>query len=314
MTDALNEKVIVVQGPTASGKSSLAEALAQRLSGEIISADSMQVYRGMDIGTAKVPESERSVPYHCIDIRKPGEEYSAALFQQDARAAIEQIKARGNVAIICGGTGLYVQAAVDDMDFAAGELESPARKKYEEMLDGMGALRLHEHLASLDPESAALIHPNNSRRVVRALEMLEVGESYAQRKNAFSSVPPLLPSVRLALAVDRDILYERINARVDAMVEEGLIEEVRCLLERGFRDALTAAQAIGYKEIVSYLDGNCTLEEALEQVKQSSRRYAKRQMTWLRRDEANVWLDASDGITDTLVSQSIEIIERDRTA
>lgn len=309
MTQEPASKVVCIQGPTASGKSTLADLVAQRMPGEIVSADSMQVYRGMDIGTAKVPVAERTVAYHCIDIRDPGEEYSAALFQRDAREAFDDIRGRGGVPVLCGGTGLYVQAALDDMSFPAGELASPARVKYERMLDEEGPDRLFAYLASVDSESAELIHPNNVRRVIRALEMWEEGESYAQRKRAFSTMPPCIPSVRIALSVDREMLYDRINARVDEMVAQGLVEEVQALLDRGYRDALTAAQAIGYKEVVAHLDGDVSLETAIEQIKQASRRYAKRQMTWLRRDDDIVWLDANDGIADTLVDRTLEIIE-----
>lgn len=184
------DKVVCVQGATASGKSELAERVAAILGGEIISADSMQIYRGMDIGTAKVPASERAVAYHCIDILDPGEPYSAALFQHDARAAIEDIRLRGRLPIICGGTGFYVRAALDDMDFAPGDTENPVRLKYMHMLEELGSDGLHELLGQRDPESAALIHPHNVRRVIRAFEMLEEGESYAERKRAFATLPP----------------------------------------------------------------------------------------------------------------------------
>lgn len=302
-------KLVCIQGPTASGKSSLAEAVAHELGGEIVSADSMQIYRGMDIGTAKVPPGLRCVRYHCIDIREPGEEYSAALFQRDARAAIDDIRGRDCFPIVCGGTGLYVQAALDDMNFASGELKGESRLKYEKMLCERGKEALHRELRSVDPESARLIHPNNVRRIVRALEMHEEGESYAARKEAFSQIPEFLPSVRIALRVDRDALYDRIDRRVDEMVDAGLVDEVSGLIDRGFRDALTAAQAIGYKEIVCFLDGDLTLDEATDQIKQASRRYAKRQMSWLRRDDRNIWLDANEADADKLIDQALDLIE-----
>lgn len=304
------QKVICVQGPTASGKSSLAEAIAWRVSGEIISADSMQIYKGMDIGTAKVMPNERSVPYHCIDICEPGQDYSAALFQHDARCAIADIKQRGKIPIICGGTGFYVRAVIDDMDFAQGDQQSPLRKELEALYEKIGVDALYELLKQKDQESADLIHPNDVRKVIRALEMHEEGESYAARKQAFSTIPARIPSVKLALEVDRDTLYERINIRVDEMINSGLVEEVQLLLNQGFRSALTAAQAIGYKEIVTFIDNQISLDEAVSQIKQASRRYAKRQMTWLRADQEIIWLDANSGITDTLISKALDEIER----
>lgn len=303
------DKVVCIQGATASGKSELSERIATILGGEIISADSMQIYRGMDIGTAKVPTSERAVAYHCIDILDPGEPYSAALFQHDARAAIEDIRLRRRLPIICGGTGFYVRAALDDMDFAPGDAENPVRLKYMHMLEELGSDGLHELLGQRDPESAALIHPHNVRRVIRAFEMLEEGESYAERKRAFATLPACIPSIKLALDVERQTLYERIDKRVDVMIESGLVDEVRHLLDEGFRDGLTAPQAIGYKEIVAYLEDDITLDEAIAQVKQATRRYAKRQLSWLRRDSEIIWLHADEGITDTLVQRTIDEIE-----
>lgn len=270
----------------------------------------MQIYRGMDIGTAKVPIGEHTVPYHCIDIVDPGAPYSAALFQNDARAAIADIQSRGKHALLCGGTGFYVRAALDAMDFAPGEQDSEIRSKYARYVDEHGALMLHEHLASVDPQSAALIHPHNVKRVIRALEMHEEGESYAQRKDAFKSIPPFLPRVKLALDVDRALLYERIDGRVDEMMDDGLLDEVISLLDSGFRDGLTAPQAIGYKELVAFLDGDMTQEEAVESIKQATRRYAKRQLSWLRSDPEIIWLQADEGITDTLVQNAMSEIER----
>ncbi len=304
------DTVVSIEGPTASGKSSLAEEIAKRVDGEIVSADSMQIYRGMDIGTAKLPPEQRCVPYHCIDIIDPGDEYSAALFQRDAREAILDIQSRDRTAILCGGTGLYVRATLDDMDFAPGEYSSEARRKYSKLLEELGAAELHRRLADVDPESAALIHPNNTRRVIRAFEMLEEGESYAKRKKAFKSVPPFMPRIKFALDLNREHLYKRIDNRVDSMVNNGLINEVKILIEHGFRKGITSPQAIGYKEIVSYLDGDCSLDEAVSSIKQSSRRYAKRQLTWLRSDSEIIWLHADDGITDKLISTVMDSIEK----
>lgn len=296
--------LICIQGPTASGKSELAELVAQALSGEIISADSMQVYRGMDIGTAKVPPEMRHVRYHCLDLVNPGEPYSAALFQRDARCVIDSLVAAETPAILCGGTGFYVKAVLDEMDFAPGaQRENAVREKYQAYLDEHGAEALYALLQRADPQSAAAIHPHNAKRVIRALEMHEAGESYAERKAAFKHVAPHYPSVRFALSVERAVLYRRIDRRVDGMFAAGLVDEVRGLLAHGFRAGLTAPQAIGYKEVVSALDGTCSLDEASAQIKQATRRYAKRQLSWLRSDRGLIWLDATHASAKELCAQ-----------
>lgn len=301
--------VIAVMGCTASGKSALADELAVRLGGEVISADSMQVYRGMDIGTAKTPVSERKVPYHCIDICDPGQPYSAALFQHDSRAAIEDIRSRGKVPIICGGTFFYVRACLNQMDFAAGEQEdNPVRDRYNALAARLGAQGIWDYLHERDPQSAEVIHPNNTVRVVRALEMFEEGDSYARRKAAFKGVAEAIPSIKIGLARDTQLLYERINKRVDDMVAAGLVAEVESLLAQGFREGLTAQAAIGYKEIVAALDGLCTMDEAIEQIKMSTRRYSKRQRTWLRGEAGLNWIEADGKALDELVAEALRLI------
>lgn len=287
--------VLAVVGPTAVGKSELAEALALRIGGEIVSADSMQVYRGMDIGTAKAAPSSRRVPYHLVDVLEPGQPYSAALFQRDARAAIDAILARGTVPVIVGGTGLYMRAALDVMDFPSGDVGSPARESYERLAAELGARGLHDRLAALDPEAAALIHRNNTRRVIRALEMLEHdGVSYAAQAARFSERRGYYRSVLVGLTCERSHLYARIDARVDAMIAAGLLDEVRSLLDRGYRTALTASQAIGYKELVPVIEDGVPLDTAVEQIKRASRRYGKRQLTWFTADPRVIWLDVTD--------------------
>lgn len=303
-------KVICVLGPTASGKSDLAERLALARDGEIVSADSMQVYRGMDIGTAKVSRAARRVSYHCVDIVDPGEPYSAALFQRDARAAISDIQFRGKAPILCGGTGFYVRAALDDLDFApGGQVNNQTREHYTRLARELGNEGLHALLARRDPESAALVHPNDVKRVVRAFEMLEAGESYAHRKRAFREVPELIPSVKIGLRMDRDLLYERIDERVDVMFSSGLVEEVMGLLEQGLREALTAREAIGYKEVVAALEGTCTMREAREDIKKATRHYAKRQITWLRSDGNIHWLDVGASTLDEITDEALRIVD-----
>lgn len=301
--------VIAIVGPTAVGKTAVGEVVARSLHGEIVSADSMQVYRGMDIGTAKAPATERTVPYHCLDLVYPGTPYSAALFQLDARTAIDNIIARSRTPVLVGGTGLYVRAALDDMRFPSGESEAPARQRYEKLADDMGPEALHGLLADRDPDSAALIHPNNVRRVVRALEMADEGVSYADQAAGLSRRSAIYPAVFVGLTMERDTLYARVNDRVDAMIERGLLGEVQRLLAEGHEDALTATQAIGYKELVSVIKEGTGLAEAILAIKQATRRYAKRQLTWFRADPRIKWLNVTDLSSQEAATQALQLIE-----
>ncbi len=298
--------VVAILGPTASGKSDLAQLVALKLGGEVVSADSMQVYRGMDIGTAKLQPSEMSVPHHLIDILEPGQPFSAQLFQRLSRNCFADISARGKVPVLCGGTGLYVQSALEDMRFPKGEqLDNPVRAKYEALAKEHGSDYVWDMLHRIDPASADLIHPNNVRRVIRAIEMHEQGISYANQVEGMKCLPEVVPSVRFGLIRDPALLAKRIEQRVDLMFEKGLVDEVERLLDSGLRDALTAPQAIGYKEVVSALDGEITMDEAVEQIKIATRRYAKRQRSWLRRDSRLIPIDADaveqDAIVETIV-------------
>lgn len=285
--------VVAILGPTASGKSDLAQHVALRIDGEVVSADSMQVYRGMDIGTAKIPQANMLVPHHLIDILDPGEIFSAQLFQSLSRSCFSDIQNRGRVPILCGGTGLYVQSALEDMRFPKGDQQhNPVRTKYEMIAAEHGNQAVWDRLNEVDPSSAALLHPNNVRRVIRALEMYEQGVSYATQVQGMKELSEVVPSIRFALKRDPAYLADRINKRVENMFEMGLVKEVQLLLDDGWRAALTAPQAIGYKEVVSALDGNISMNEAMELIKTATRRYAKRQRTWLRRDSRLIWLDA----------------------
>lgn len=302
------DKVIAVVGPTASGKSSLAIKLAQRLNGEIVSADSMQVYRGMDIGSAKTPENERIVEHWGLDLLEPGEPFSAALFQEYARSAFKDIFNRGKTPILCGGTGFYVRAAIDDYDFPKGDqIGNDVRDKWMNFADKYGAEALWNALAKIDPNSAQLIAVNDIKRIVRAFELLGDGKTYAQQKEALSSIPELIPSIWIGLEVDPQLLKTRINTRVDKMIELGLVAEVESLLDSGFREAITASQAIGYKEIVAALDGKCSMDDAIEQIKTSTRRYAKRQRTWFRKEKRIHWIDANNPDSD-FVEAALKVI------
>lgn len=302
--------VTVIAGPTASGKSSLAIELAKRIDGSIISADSMQIYKGMDIGTAKVDEKDRVVPHYGLDLVDPGTSYSAALFQEYARDAIKKIESAGREAILCGGTGFYIRAVIDDYDFPKGEQDAnPFREYYQELLNEIGNVELWKILQNKDPESAALIHPNNSKRVIRALEMLEDGKNYSVQVNNLKNIEQVIPANFIYIDVDKDILNKRINERVDEMRDAGLVDEVEGLLDKGLRSALTSSQAIGYKEIVSALDGEITFDEAFEQIKTATRRYAKRQRSWFRADSRYHKIDGDDGDLQRMLADTLEIID-----
>ena len=294
--------VIAIVGPTASGKSGLAQRVALELAGEVVSADSMQIYRGMNIGTAKVELHEMLVVHHMIDILDPGEPFSAQQFQLKAREVIRSLMAQGTVPVLCGGTGLYVQSVLEDMRFPKGELNSQARITYEKLAEEKGSDFLWHLLQERDSASAEVIHPHNTKRVIRALEMVDEGVSYAEQSKNLKHLPEVFSSLRFGLAVDPEILRQRIDERVDKMLEMGLLDEVTSLLRCGFKNALTAKEAIGYKELVAYLDGTCTYEAAVEQIKQATRRYAKRQRSWLRRDERIIWVDANTASQDDMAN------------
>lgn len=282
-------KVIAIVGPTAVGKTSLSIELAKQFNGEIISGDSMQVYRGLDIGTAKVTAEEmEGIPHHLIDVRDVDESYSAADFQKAARKAIQEISDRGKLPIIVGGTGLYIQSLLWDYKLGnEGELEDDSlRAKYEAFAEENGNLALWEKLQLTDPLAAEKIHCNNRKKMIRALEVFELtGHSILEPKE---QPKELYDSFLIGLNTDRSILYQRINQRVDLMVEQGLLEEAKNLAKN---PTVQAAQGIGYKEFFPYLSGGSSLEAALEEVKLHSRRYAKRQLTWFRNRMSVRWYD-----------------------
>ncbi len=270
----------------------------------------MQVYRGMDIGTAKTPLEQRSVPYHVIDMLDPGQSYSAALYQHDARAAIDALISRDVPAVLVGGTGLYVRAALDDMEFAAGDTRNPIREELEHRAAAEGPQALYSELRRLDPASSELVHPNNTRRVIRALEMHAEGISYARQASGFSDrVFHYSGTVLIGLLVDRAELYRRIDHRVDAMIAQGLLGEVAHLLELGFTDALTAKQAIGYKELVPVVRDGANLDAAVDAIKRASRRYAKRQSTWFRADPRIRWIDVTESSPPDAAHAVLDLVE-----
>ncbi len=283
--------VVAIVGPTASGKSEIADAVASEFGSCVVSADAMQVYRGMDIGTAKVPVGKRSRPLLLVDVAEVGEAYSAALYQRDARAAIDRELAEGRTPVLCGGTGLYVRAALDEMDFPEGEAESPARRLWEERARELGDEGIWRELERRDPESAALIHPHNVRRTIRALEMGERGVSYAKQVRGLHT-PRVHYEARIwGLARGREALYRSIDSRVDDMLAHGFVDEVRALADKGLASAPTASQAIGYAEMLAYCAGTMGYDDAVAKMKRRSRNYAKRQLTWFRRDPRIMWID-----------------------
>lgn len=283
--------VVVVCGPTASGKTGLGIELAGAIGGEIISADSMQVYRRLDIGTAKPDKAEMSgIPHHMLDVAEPWESYSVARYCDEAKAVIEDVVSRGKLPIIVGGTGLYIDNLIANTDFSSPEGDEKLRAELRALADERGVDYVHGILRELDPSEAEKIHPNNLKRVIRAVELIKLTGESRKSLNEKSRRPSPFSAVRFAVDYPRDILYERINHRVDIMLERGLIEEVRRELLPVRNRASTAVQAIGYKEILEYLDGKLTLSMAVEAIKQNSRRYAKRQLTWFRRNNEINWL------------------------
>ncbi|MBQ3063752.1 MAG: tRNA (adenosine(37)-N6)-dimethylallyltransferase MiaA [Clostridia bacterium] len=276
-------KIIAVVGPTASGKSALAEALALRLDGEIVSCDSMQIYRDMDIGTAKPTVADRArVPYHLLDVAEPEADFSAVDYQVAAETAVQEILARGRLPIFCGGTGLYLDAFLRGMPESPGG-DAALRERLAAEAEAYGAQHLHDRLAAVDSDAAAAIPAGNLRRVIRALEMYELtGVTKTEWDRRSREQPMRYDATVIYLTyTDRELLYRRIEERVDAMLAEGLLAETEMLAARGvFQISHTAAAAIGYKELLPYLAGDCTLSEATESLKQATRRYAKRQITW----------------------------------
>lgn len=283
--------VIAIVGPTASGKTALSIELAKVLNGEIINGDSMQVYKRLDIGTAKItPEEMQNIPHHLLDIKEPTESFSVAEYQAIVRAKIDEIQAKGKLPIIVGGTGLYIQSVLYDYQFTEDRVNEEIRKAYYDELERVGPEKMHEKLKELDPESAKVIHPNNTRRVIRAIEIAEHSSTQKSAETHNQGTKPMYRHFIVGLEINRELLYERINKRVDEMVEKGLLEEARWLWTKPIR-GVQSMQAIGYKELFQYFDGDTTLDDAITELKQNSRRYAKRQFTYFRNKMNIYWVD-----------------------
>lgn len=300
-------EVMAIVGPTASGKTALGIELAKAFNGEIINGDSMQIYRDMSIGTAKVkPEEMAGVTHHLLDIKDPEEPFSVAEYQKLVRDKISEIKQKGKLPIIVGGTGLYIQAVLFDYRFSESQVDENLRNELYTELEEFGPLHMHEKLMQLDPETD--IHPNNTRRVVRALEIILGSEQKVDRSLALE---PMYNELIVGIDIPRALLYERIDRRVDAMMEEGLIREVEALRERGIRD-VQSIQAIGYKEIYAYLDGKLEFDRAIELLKKNSRNYAKRQLTYFRNKLPVFWIDGRGNLRDNIENIRQIMQENDR--
>lgn len=300
-------RVLAIVGPTAAGKSAVALEVAMRAGGEIVSADSMQVYRGLDIGTAKPSAAELAlVPHHLIDLADPRHDFSVAVYQRLAREAVEDISRRGLLPVVVGGSGLYVRALLHPYDFAAPGANPAVRAALEQRAAAEGPESLHAELLRADPAAAARIHPRDTRRLVRALEVWRVtGRPISASWQGEGFV---YDALLVGLRVSPAELYARIEKRVEAMLEAGLLDEVRRLTGEGYSGALVAGQALGYKEIVAYLEGQVTLSEAVDRVKTATRRYAKRQMTWFRREPGVVWVDATSRETRALADDILALM------
>lgn len=306
----MKRPLIILTGPTAVGKTELSIKLASEINGEIISADSMQVYRYMDIGSAKIkPEEMQGIPHHMIDILDPTEDYNVVCFQKKVKECLEEIYQRNHVPILVGGTGFYIQSVLYDIDFTANEENSVIREELERILQEKGAEYLHGLLREVDAKSAEMIHANNSKRVIRALEFYRLtGTRISEHNQKEREKESAYQSCYFVLNDDRQKLYDRIDKRVDSMIQEGLVEEVKGLVKMGCKRESTGMQGLGYKEIIAYLEGEISLEEAIYLIKRDTRHFAKRQLTWFRREKNVIWINKDKFAyhTDTMLKYMLD--------
>ena len=293
MIESTKKPLIILTGPTAVGKTNLSIKLAKMVNGEIISADSMQVYKGMDVGSAKIMQEEmQGVPHHLIDILEPAEEFNVVVFQKKCKEAMKDIYQRGRIPILAGGTGFYIQAVLKDVDFTENEDNNEYRAQLENLGKERGAGHLHNMLKEVDPASAEAIHANNMKRVIRALEFYHfTGKKISEHNEQEAEKEPAYNFCYFVLNDDRDKLYERIEQRVDIMLRNGLVEEVKKLLAKGCTRDMVAMQGLGYKEIIDYLEDRITLDEAIYILKRDTRHFAKRQITWFKREKDVIWMN-----------------------
>ena len=312
MAEAMKRSMIVLSGPTAVGKTKLSIALAKAVGGEIVSADSVQVYRHMDIGSAKITKEEMNgVPHHMIDILEPWEEFSVAVFQERCKECLSGIYERGHVPIVTGGTGFYVQALLRDVDFS--DFRPEYRASLEALAEEKGTAYLHKMLAEVDPASGLAIHPNNGKRIIRALEYFYLtGEPISAHNRREREKPSAYASCYFVLNDLRERIYERIDRRVEEMLAGGLVAEVEGLRQMGCHRGMVSMQGLGYKEILAYLEGEISLEEAVEILKRDTRHFAKRQLTWFRREQEVVWINKNefDGDEDRILEFMLAELDR----
>ncbi len=306
--------LVILTGPTAAGKTSLSIALAKKIDGEIISADSMQVYKEMNIGTAKITVDEmEGVPHHLVDIMTPDEAFNVVEFQRRAKDAMKDIISRGKIPIIVGGTGFYIQALLYDIDFSRHEEEEEYRKELYELSETKGKEFLHGLLKEVDPEYAESVHYNNVKKVIRALEYhKETGKKMSAHNEEQQKKESPYNFAYFVLNHERSILYDRINKRVDLMMDQGLLEEVRNLVEQGYTRDLISMQGLGYKEFFDYFEGKASLESVVEKIKMETRRFAKRQLTWFRREKEVIWIDKGEYTDDSAILEDMMKYLRER--
>lgn len=304
--------LLVIIGPTAIGKTSLSIELALRFNGEIISGDSMQVYRYMDIGTAKIKSEEmKGVPHHLLDIKDPGESFSAADFQALAREKIKEVSQRGKLPILVGGTGLYINSVIDPYEFTPQKGVDEYRKEMFRLAEDKGNESLHRMLAEVDPEAAHRIHINDLKRITRALEYYRItGKPISGNTRAKENESSIYDLLIIGLIMNRTQLYKRINERVELMMKQGFLQEVKSLINQGFTPDLPSMQGLGYKQLCSYLQGEYDLSMAVELIKRDTRRFAKRQLTWFRRDQRIIWVDLDKMDRDEILFKLVSIIGR----
>jgi tRNA dimethylallyltransferase len=294
MDGSKKQKIVIITGPTATGKTDAAVDFAEKHGGEIVSADSMLVYRHMDIGTAKPTKDQMArVRHHMVDVAEPFDDFSAARWQKGASKAIESILSRGKLPVVAGGTGLYIRALLYPMSFARVKSDEAVRQKWAEFLFENGQEKLHERLAQIDPGSAGRLPPGDTRRIIRALEIYDItGKTLSEKMLEDAKRTPRYEALTMGVNLPRELLYDRINRRVDAMIEAGLVEEVRGILAMGVPRSATSMQGLGYKEIAEYINGESSFDEAAEKLKRRTRNFAKRQITWFKKYAGIAWLEA----------------------
>jgi len=308
------DKLIVLTGPTAVGKTELSIKLANKINGEIISADSIQVYKNLDIGSAKITiEEMQNVKHYLVDVLNPTEDFNIYIFKEMANKAIKEIQAKGKIPIIVGGTGFYIQSVIYDTSFSK-EDNSIIREELEQIARIKGNEFLHNELKKIDKVSAEKIHPNNVKRIIRAIEYYKLNNRPISQHNEEESIKEAVFNTKYFVLNDkRELLYDRIDRRVDKMIELGLVDEVKYLMDSGLDSTYNSMQGIGYKEIIEYLDGKCTLDEAINNIKKNTRHFAKRQLTWFRREQNVNWIEKYqyDYDDERILSKMIEVIEND---